>query len=67
MTNAPTTPALSTPVDTGLACLVMLARFHQIAIDPGYLEISADGNWLQGQYGNGATDEVEMVVLQRSS
>ena len=32
-----------------------------------YLETSADGNWLQGQYGNGATDEVEMVVLQRSS
>jgi subfamily B ATP-binding cassette protein HlyB/CyaB len=24
-------------VDTGLACLVMLARFHQIAADPGQL------------------------------
>ena len=37
MTNAPTPPALPTPVDTGLACLVMLARFHQIAADPGQL------------------------------
>ena len=45
----------------------MLARFHQIAADPGYLETSADGNWLQGQYGNGATDEVEMVVLRHGS
>lgn len=32
-----------------------------------YLEISADGNWLRGQYGNGATNEVGMVVLQRIS
>ena len=29
----------STPpsTDTGLACLIMLARFHQIAADPGQL------------------------------
>ena len=29
--------SLSPPLDTGLACLVMLARFHQIAADPDQL------------------------------
>ena len=37
MTNSHDLPALSAPLDTGLACLVMLARFHQIAADPGQL------------------------------
>lgn len=36
MTSFPTAPPPA-PVDTGLACLVMLARFHQIAADPGQL------------------------------
>ena len=31
------TPPSPAPIDTGLACLVMLARFHQIAADPGQL------------------------------
>lgn len=30
-------PPASAPLDTGLACLVMLARLHQIATDPGQL------------------------------
>ncbi len=30
--TAPTPPA--PPIDTGLACLIMLARFHAIAVDP---------------------------------
>ncbi len=28
------TPAVAPPADTGLACLVMLARFHALAVDP---------------------------------
>ena len=37
MTSSSDIPALPTPLDTGLVCLVMLARFHQIAADPGQL------------------------------
>ena len=37
MTNSSDISALVPPLDTGLACLVMLARFHQIAADPGQL------------------------------
>jgi subfamily B ATP-binding cassette protein HlyB/CyaB len=35
MTEQETPPVA--PLDSGLACLVMLARFHQIAADPGQL------------------------------
>ena len=39
------TDAAKTMVDSGLACLVMLARFHQIAADPAQLahQFRADG------------------------
>ena len=30
-------PTSLPPIDTGLACLIMLARFHQIAVDPAQL------------------------------
>ena len=33
----PVAPSPTRVLDTGLACLVMLARFHQIAADPGQL------------------------------
>ncbi|KAF0191126.1 MAG: protein-1 exporter [Gammaproteobacteria bacterium] len=41
-TNTDTDPAKSSasvePIDTGLACLVMLARFHSVAADPDQLK-----------------------------
>jgi subfamily B ATP-binding cassette protein HlyB/CyaB len=32
--NKSPTQAATPPIDTGLACLIMLARFHAIAVDP---------------------------------
>jgi subfamily B ATP-binding cassette protein HlyB/CyaB len=35
--SATGTSAAAPPLDTGLVCLVMLARFHQVAVEPGQL------------------------------
>lgn len=34
---APESPRAAVPLDTGLVCLVMLARFHQVAVEPSQL------------------------------
>lgn len=33
----PESPRAAVPLDTGLVCLVMLARFHQVAVEPAQL------------------------------